>query len=335
MHGILIKMSRALALIILFPALSSAQSKSSPDVMEILKWFPADTNAVTVANGPFPLSDLRELEHLLQNDEGPPRVFNDDQLRKIFQIPALTPWARYHTQMTKQLLGERVLVAVEGFRPGEPDQRPEWCTVLVFERESIRDKLLSSAAGPPLVPEDINGHGLVVIEDKSDKDGTPSLIVGLPGTNVLIVSESLGFLKSVLARARGETGPRALPENLPEWLYVDRKATFWALGHVSGIKEESDQESDTNGDFWKKLKGATISFDPATRTGRMVFVFDDPNVFQEFAKEHHADSIEDEDAGNTTYREIKPGVVASTTVLANRSTTSAFVVYGVWLVVEP
>jgi hypothetical protein len=72
------------------------------------------------------------------------------------------------------------------------------------------------------------------------------------------------------------------------------------------------------------------------RTGKMISLSADAHFFQKMQKENSGDAgnVEDEDSANTSYREIEPGVVEMKTVLASRSTTSNFVAYGVWFLVE-
>lgn len=332
---------RVSGVIILGCILAGGQTKSSLDVYEVLRWFSADTNAFAVANGPFPLTDLHELRRLLQNDEGPPKVFSDEQLKGIFEMQALTPWAIYRTQMPRLLVGENVLLAVEGYRPRSGKRPMEQCAVVVFERESVQDKLLNPLAGPLFTTWNIDGHGFMALVDRSD-DGTPQLIVAQPRPNVMIISDSPDYLRLVLARALGEQGERALPDTLPEWSYVDTHATFWALGHDSYSDSEpessasSGDESDADRkDIWRTLIGGTLSFNPASRTGKLILVFTDPHAFQYLERLHSVESVQDPDEENTTSREIDPGVVQGTTFLANRSTAANLVVYGMWLLIEP
>lgn len=329
------RFSLVLAIMMVCCGLGNAQTTSKPDFQEVLRWFPDDIKAITVANGPFPLADLHDLEALLQNDDGPPEVFNDDQLRKVFEIPALAPLVRRRTRMTKLLQGEQVLLAVGGFRSGRPGHLAESCTVLVFQSESIRDKLLKPAAGPPLTEDDIDGHGLVVFEDKAEQGDASSVIITQPRPDVVIVSESLNCLKSVLARARGQQGERALPDTLPEWRYVDIHAVFWALGHRchSASSDKASELADRD-DPWAGMFGATMSFDPTSKTGKMIYLSSDRNIFKKIEEENSGSEMEDEDSVNITFKEVEPGIVEETTVLANRSTTSKFAVYGVWFLTE-
>ena len=328
------KFSPVLAIMMVCCGLGNAQTTSKPDFREVLRWFPADINAVAVANGPFPLVDLHALEALLQNDEGPPEVFNDDQLKKVFQIPALAPLVKRRTRMTKLLEGEQVLLAVGGFRSGRPGQLAESCTVLVFQSESIRDKLLKPAAGPPLTEDDIDGHGLVVFEDKAEQGDASSLVIAQPRPDALIVCESLNYLKSVLARARGQQGETALPDALEEWRYVDTHAAFWAFGHHRGSGSEEESSKSDPDDPWNGIFGATMSFDATSKTGKMIYLSSDPNIFKKIEEENSGSEMEDEDSVNITFKEVQPGIVEETTALVNRSTTSKFVVYGVWFLAE-
>lgn len=328
------KLSLVLAITMVCCGSGNAQTTSKPDFHEVLRWFPADINAVAVANGPFPLADLHDLEALLQNDDGSPEVFSDDQLRKAFEIPALAPLVKRRTRITKLLQGERVLLAVGGFRSGRPGHLAESCTALVFQSQSIRDKLLKPAAGPALTEDDIDGHGFVVFEDTAEQDDASSLVIAQPRPDALVVCESLNYLKSVLARARGRQGERALPDTLPEWGYVDTHAAFWAFGHHrgSGSKEEASKSDPDNP--WESIFGATMSFDPTSKTGKMIYLSSDPDIFNKIEKENSGSEMEDEDSVNITFREVEPGVVEETTALVNRSTTSKFVVYGVWFLAE-
>jgi len=298
--------------------LSCAQSKSSLDVQEVLKWFPADTDAVIVSQGPFPLANLSELADKMEHDEPAQTVLTDDQLTQLFEVPAMVPWAKHPTTMSKRLTGERILFAVQGSRRNR-ENRLEFCSIVIFERGSLSDRLLDSSAGPPLRPEDIDGHGFWVFSDATE-DGRTALVVAQPRSNVLLIAENLNYLKSVWTRAHGKRDGMFLSETLPQWRYVDTNAQFWGISRVRHSNSEKEPSSlDEEERFYGGLVGVTFSLNLSDRKLRMVIMSTEHDFYRQFPKQPMAfEDDEDVEGVSKEVREIEPGVVESTSYLKDQ-----------------
>src|SRR5215472_14800587 len=302
-----------LAMSIVCCGLSRGQVNSKPGVQEMLKWFPADTDTIIVANGPFPLPDLQKPEG---QAEHPPQdaVPGYEQLQREFEIKAITLWAQNNTVIAQRLRGERVLLAVQGYRYPEPERLVERCAVIVFEGGALH-KLIDPSADPPLMTEEIDG--LEVLIDKSE-DGARTLAVTQPRPDVLIISESFSFLKEVQARMNGEQGDRALPDTLPAWRHVDTSARFWGVRRFPQRNAKPNQQSgedDDDDEFGPIVTAVTFSFDLRDdRTGIMTFIPTDEkernHVWQLFQEDHGKSHIE--------CKKVEPDAVQASFFLVNQ-----------------
>lgn len=323
MKSLIRKMAAVLTAMVTCGPLGSAQSRPSVDVDQVLSWFPAETDAINVANGPFPLAGIRVVKREAENQE-PDEPFGDAQLVQVFAAPAITRWTEADTVIARRLRGEPVLLAVEGFHVPTRDHPTEHCSVLVFKRDSIDDKLLTPAAGPPLVPEDIDGRGFVVFEDKRLDSQASSFIIAHPRPNVLLISDNLSYLKRVLDRIHGAAGNRALPYSLPDWRYVNTHARFWGLFHVPHPDPADDDESDAQA-FEQKIISMSYSFDPGDRTVRVTFFSKNHALFQEFQKDKENNAgIELEKHVIPEFKEVDSGVVEMSALLKDWYDTADF-----------
>ncbi|HEY6971326.1 MAG TPA: hypothetical protein VJA94_19100 [Candidatus Angelobacter sp.] len=323
MKRMLLEIFWALATIIMCGALSGAQSKSSVDLQEVLKWFPADTDAINVANGPFPLSGIRTAKDETESSESD-EIVGDAQLVQVFATPAITLWTKSNTVIGRRLRGEFVLLAVQGFRIVTREHATQHCTILLFKRDSIDDKLLTPAAGPAPVPEDIDGRGFVVFEDTPLDPGPPSLIVAHPRPNVLLISDSLNYLRLVLDRIRGASD-QALSETLADRRYVDTHARFWGVYHFRPA-DLSENEGTEDGAFARQLTSIGYSFDPGSRVARMAFFSNDHNLYQEMRSDNERDAANEVERHVVpVITEIAPGVVEMSAFLDDWYDTADFV----------
>ena len=309
-----------LATAIVCCGLSRGQVNSKPGVQEMLKWFPADTDTIIVANGPFPLPDLQKPEG---QAEHPPQdaVPSYEQLQREFEIKAITLWAQNNTVIAQRLRGERVLLAVQGYRYPEPERLVERCAVIVFEGGALY-KLIDASAEPPLMTEEIDG--LEVFTDKSE-DGARTLAVTQPRPDVLIISESFSFLKEVQARMNGEQGDRALPDTLPEWRHVDTSATFWGVRRFPRWNAKPNQQpgddDDDEDEFPANLSAVTFSFGMHDdRAGIMTFIPTDEKgrnyLWQAFQEDHGKSHVES--------KKVEPDAIQASFFLVNQKTFDSF-----------
>jgi hypothetical protein len=90
--------------------------------------------------------------------------------------------------------------------------------------------------------EKIGGQLTAVLQEKLEND-TWTTFVTFPKKRVLAVATNRGYLSEVLARLGGKKGERALPNDLPEWNYVDTELRFWGLRHFDNGQAKMDPSS--------------------------------------------------------------------------------------------
>jgi len=67
--------------------------------------------------------------------------------------------------------------------------------------------------------------------------------LALPRPNVLLVANNRQYMQEVLERLAHKKAPRALPDQLPEWRFLDANARFWGLRHYDPTQAEMDPTS--------------------------------------------------------------------------------------------
>jgi hypothetical protein len=108
----------------------------------------------------------------------------------------------------------------------------------------------------------------MMVEEKLEDD-LWKIFVSMPQPNILLCATDEEFLKDVLNRMKQKAEKRALPDNLPEWEYVDLSAKYWAVRHYDKDDALLDPSSPLNG----KEMAANV---PDTQAIGVVFEFD-PN----------------------------------------------------------
>jgi hypothetical protein len=255
------------------------------DVQQALSWLPANTETVIVAKD-FLLADFAELQKT-----------HDSYTKEIaFQSLALWPLVLKNGELAAYVKGQRVLLAVEGARhfraPKGFGLMPyEGCSLIAFASDQ-RDRLnafFKLAPKAALKVEEIEGYRFRVLQQRSEDD-IWTIFVGLPRPNLVLMATDLDYLKEVLSRLGGKSGPRALPKNGPEWQYVDTSAQFWGLRRF----DRSGGDRDPSSPFWDPKKvvqspwtdeqaiGLTFSYDPARGKGPTItYLSGDPSAGRE------------------------------------------------------
>jgi hypothetical protein len=252
------------------------------DVQQVLSWLPTDTETVIVAKD-FLLPDLARLQNnreLYTKEVG-------------FQWIALRTWGLKNGSLPEYFKNQRTLFVIEGSRqfrsPKSLGLMPfEGCTFVVFADDlSDRANLsFSTALGAAHRIEEIHGQKVLVFQEQSDGE-TWTTYIGFAGSNVLLVATNIDYLREVLSRMRDKNGPRALPETLPEWGYVDTRAQFWGFRHF----DRSQGDRDPSSPFWDPQKfvkapwtdqqaiGLTFSYDPVAGKGPTItYLSGDPSL---------------------------------------------------------
>jgi len=141
----------------------------------------------------------------------------------------------------------------------------EGCEIAVFGTAVtlVRDSFMKDAATSTVRFEDMAGVRIAVFEEQEENDVWTTFI-GFPRTNIVVVATNADYLRAVLERMDGASGPRALPESLPEWKYVNTHAPVWGLRHYRRQEEGLDPTSPFSGDDTLAV-GLAFWFEPAVR----------------------------------------------------------------------
>jgi hypothetical protein len=301
----------------------------SPLVEQALSWLPSDTESVVAANGPFPFPDLRADDDDTPDNASsaqsatPPNEAAETQDRfRSLPLSLFGMFGSKNSPLGPSSFHANVLLAIEGARHFGPPHGLgiglyQGCDMAILDHDitTDADAILKSAATKIVKTEKIEGYQVTVFREKLEED-TWTTYVTFPKPNIVIVATDEAYLREVLLRISGKTGPRALPATLPEWKYADTHAEFWTLRHFDrgGMKTDPsspfwDENSQTVAD--KRAIGFTFKFDPATsKTASFVYLSDDKDVrpavekfFSAFSAEPGAREM------NTRYRALAPGVI--------------------------
>jgi hypothetical protein len=255
--------------------LSTLSCVGQTTLKEVLSWLPPDTESVVGANGPFSLPDHDELS---PGDLRQPELpVAELELRARTLVLGLFGFKNGGLQ--KDLEGKAVALAVEGSRHFRPPaalggMRYEGCEIVVFGPAISldRDSFMRNAAKSATRFEDVAGVRIAVFEEPQEND-VWTTFVGFPRSNIVVVATDAEYLRTVLARMKGSSGPRALPDTLVEWRYVNTRAPVWGLRHYQTLEASLDPTSPFSGqgDAGDAMAvGLAFSFDTFVR--RMVTV---------------------------------------------------------------
>jgi hypothetical protein len=249
---------------------------------EVLSWLPTDTETVIAAKD-FPLPDFSRIEK-------EPELYTKEV---AFQSILLGSWGVKNSSLPEYFKNQKVLLAVEGARhfrsPEGFGLMPfEGCTLIVFadDQSSRADSFVNTSSGGAFRIEEVEEHKILVFQERLES-GLWTTFVTFKKPNMLLVATNLDYLREVLARMGGKTGPRALPEILPEWRYVNTNAQYWGLRHYDLARGTADPSSP----FFSGTKsmtapwsdgravGLTFDFDPATgKAARITYVSGNPSI---------------------------------------------------------
>jgi hypothetical protein len=301
----------------------------SPVVEQALSWLPANIESVVAANGPFPFPDLQiEDDDAQDNASGAQPAAPPSEAAEIQNRFRSLPLSLFGMIGSKKSpfgpssLRANVLLAIEGGRNfGAPHGLGiglyQGCDIAIFDHDITTDTeaFLKSAAKKIFKTEKIEGHQVTVFREKLEED-TWTTYVTFPKPNIAIAATNEAYLREVLLRIDGKTGPRALPATLPEWEYADTHAEFWTVRHF----DREGMKTDPSSPFWgensqtvadKQAIGFTFKFGPATsKTASFVYLSDDKDVRP--AVEKFFSGLSSETGAremNIRYQTLAPGVI--------------------------
>jgi hypothetical protein len=300
---------------------------------EALSWLPADTETITVANGPFWMSNFQ-----LSEKEEQEQSISSQNLEKAFQSLTLDLFNLKKSDLEKYLDRQKLLLAVEGSRHFRSATALgsflfEGCEIAVFAND-VSDQaasFLKASSNSTLRIDEVDGLKVAVFQDRLEED-IWTTFVAFPRKNIVVVATNEGYLRDVLARIRGTKGTRALPDSLPEWKYVNKKSPFWGLRHFDRTQSREDLTSPFRGARSEGIPddqaiGITFVTNPAeTRSAVINYLSDDKNVLQ-IVTEHLFPIELMEEGGKglkARYRAVEPGVVQGSFDLSDTQSVSIF-----------
>ena len=283
-----------------------------------LSWLPADTETLTVANGPFVIPQSKNAE-----EETKSRLLSLKEIKETFESLPLGLVGLQQGVLEKKLKGREVAFAMEGARSfrspsGLGEMTYEGCDIVVFAHDvtSLGEAFMEESKGVATKFEEVEGQRVAVFEEKMEEDIWTTM-VAFPKGNVLVVATNRDYLRGVLARMGGAGGPRALPDGLPEWKYVNMNDHAWGMRHYDKKQAEMDPSSPIGGKKSAsfpddKAIGVVFNFDAKQgRTATITYLSESKDVLAVvkaglFPPEAEEDSVKDL---RIRYREIGPGVV--------------------------
>ena len=207
---------------------------------EVLSWLPSDTETVFGSNGPF--RTLHAAPETLDK-------LTPDELRLLVINHSLTLLGLDEVGLGGLLASETVRLAVEGSRHFRSPTHLglmlyEGCEIAVFTRDlnPQRDSFMKTARDSDTHIVQIEGATVAELK-VGIEDDTWTVMVAFPMPRVVLVATNETYLREVLRRMRGATGPRALPASLPEWKYVRTSSPVWGLRHFDKTEQIDDDPS--------------------------------------------------------------------------------------------
>jgi hypothetical protein len=174
----------------------------------------------------------------------------------------------------------------------------------------------------------IAGQKTFVIKSKLEEDSW-TFYFTIPKANVILVATDRTYLEEVLKRMAMKEKPtdRALPESLPEWKHVDRKAKFWGIRHYDKANAKNDpttpltNERRTANTPDPKAIGLVFDFDPAKKNSvkiKYLSASERAGEIAAFAWTHETEGLKPD------IREKTKGVVEVTVELNDEKTKPIF-----------
>jgi hypothetical protein len=229
-------------------AVTSAPIRGGIDINTVLSWIPSDTETLLAANGPIWMSNFN-----VERPGEDSREITSEELEKYFDGLTLGLFGTGKGLLEKRLERKKILFALEGsrhFRPpaGLGEVPFEGAAVAIFEDNlsDIRDAFMKDAAIAALRIQEIEGQKIAVFQEPSERDVITTFVT-FPQEGVVLIATNEKFLRDILVRMRGAMGERALPDGLPEWRFVNKRAQFWGLRHFDKAQSTEDPTSPFGG----------------------------------------------------------------------------------------
>lgn len=220
---------------------------------DLLWWLPADTESVVVARGPFSIPSVPNETNEKNDQEWFTRKASPADIR--VELEELPLELLYEVGLSEALRGYTVAYAMQGSRhfryPSHGSEVTEYegCSIVVFDRDldGLENAISQTPDWKGASKGVISGTQVLSWHEKS-KDAEWAYFVAFPKPNVLLIANNRKYLLEVLERMAQKKMPRALPDQLPEWKFLDANALFWGLRHYDPTQAKKDPTSPLGGD---------------------------------------------------------------------------------------
>jgi hypothetical protein len=289
----------------------------SVEAKQMLSWFPANTETLLIARGPFALPNS-QMDYTDRKTQA-------QDLRQAFHYLTVGLFSLGNGGLQKRLEEKRILFAAEGSRafrsPNELGEMPyEGCAIVIFADDlgETQETFMKTAVKSALRIDDIESHKVAVFQETLRQDVWTTFVV-FPMKNIVIVATNRDYLSDVLARMRAPGMTRAFPETLTEWKYVDTQAEFWGMRHFDRSQSRLDPTSPFGGRKPANLPdekaiGLVYQCDPAKDTkATLIYLSGDKRGIKDIERNRFPKSSEVENTAalHIEYREIEPGAIQS------------------------
>jgi hypothetical protein len=309
----------------------SLETTQPIDPGQLMSWLPADTESVVAARGPFVTP--AESDDVDGNDPAwSTRKASQAEIRTAFEQLPLELF--YEFDLTKILKGSEVAYALQGTRHFRDPQGGsevmdfEGCSIIVFEKDlgELAGSIEQAAARDGALNDMIGGTRVLVSEEKSE-GAVFTRILAIPRSNILLVANNRKYLREVLARMSQKRIPRALPDQLPEWQFLDINTRFWGLRHYDPTQAKLDPSSPLGEDRTyvpsdPNAIGALFALDPNNERSLVITSLsgDEAAVKAEASRGKNVDEPEGGVKFEVILRSPKPGVLEQIYPLDRTST---------------
>jgi len=311
---------------------STGATDRTVDQKDLIWWLPADTESVVAARGPFLVP--AESDETSEKDEQKygTKQATQAEIRARFEELPLELFDEM--DLAETLRGYTVAYAMQGSRHfrepshGAEVMEFEGCSIVIFEKdlgglESIVGRMPDWKGASK---ETIGGTRVMVMHEKSE-EAEWSYYLALPQPRVLLVANNRQYLQEVLARMAQKKVPRALPDQLREWRFLDANARFWGLRHYDPTQAKMDPTSPLGGDSAfvpgdPKATGVLFALDPKNERNLVITSLsgDEAKVRADASTGRSVEEPQDGVKYEVKLRNPKPGALEEVYTLDRTST---------------
>lgn len=303
------------------PQRSTGSTNQTTNEKDLIWWLPTDTESVIAARGPFTIpSEPNETSEKSDQDWFTKKTSQAEIHAELEELPLEL---LYDLDLAKALRGRTVAYAMQGSRhfrepaAGSEVTRYEGCSVVVFEKnlDGLESAITRMADWKDATKSVLSGTQVLSRREESN-DSEQTYFLAFPKPNVLLIANNRKYLEQVLERMERKKTPRALPDQIPEWKFLNASARFWGLRHYDPAQAKRDPTSPLGGDSTyvqgdPNAIGVLIALDPKNERNLVITSFsrDEAKARAVARKEHVLSEPQDGVKYEVKLRNPAPGVI--------------------------